>query len=172
MKHIKQKKLAFVFLLIVVSGLLFSGCGKKMNNGETHNVSFQEQAAAVYEAKTPYAGNASAVGKVTELLPFANNGERNGMELQTEAEPYGVTLEYKDLSRIPEMELKGNAYLMFCVIENLGQVTFNDQTGKTSVQFLRGDVFEYGNTAEFFAENKEQFISFANRLNDEILKTE
>ena len=70
------------------------------------------------------------------------------------------------------MELKGNAYLMFCLIENLGQVTFNDQTAKTSVQFLRGDVFEYGNTAEFFAENKEQFISFANRLNDEILKTE
>ncbi|MFR8974723.1 MAG: DUF4825 domain-containing protein, partial [Eubacteriales bacterium] len=87
-------------------------------------------------------------------------------------EPYGVTLEYKDLSRIPEMELKGNAYLMFCLIENLGQVTFNDQTAKTSVQFLRGDVLEYGNTAEFFAENKEQFISFANRLNDEILKTE
>lgn len=172
MKHIKQKKRPLVFLIIVVSGLLFSSCGKEMNNGEIYNASFQEQMATLYEAKTPYVGNASAVGEVIELLPFVKNGERNGMELQTEAEPYGITLQYKDLSRIPEMELKGNAYLMFCLIENLGQIAFNDQTAKTSVQFLRDDVLEYGNTAEFFAENKEQFISFANRLNDEILKTE
>ena len=172
MKHIKQKKRPLVFLIIVVSGLLFSSCGKEMNNGEIYNASFQEQMATLYETKTPYVGNASAVGEVIELLPFVKNCERNGMELQTEAEPYGITLQYKDLSRIPEMELKGNAYLMFCLIENLGQIAFNNQTAKTSDQFLRDDVLEYGNTAEFFAENKEQFISFANRLNDEILKTE
>lgn len=44
-------------------------------------------------AQVQYVGNASAVGKLTGLLPLHEYG--NGMELQTKEEPYGITINYK-----------------------------------------------------------------------------
>nr|WP_315024960.1 M56 family metallopeptidase [uncultured Aminipila sp.] len=48
----------------------------------------------VYEnAAVQYVGDASAVGKLVRLLPLHEYS--NGMELQTKAEPYGITVNYK-----------------------------------------------------------------------------
>lgn len=44
-------------------------------------------------ANVQYVGDASAVGKLVRLLPLHEYG--NGMELQTKAEPYGITVNYK-----------------------------------------------------------------------------
>ena len=165
------KKLALVLFFITLSGVIISGCGKKIQNSEidtasTDAISFQEQMLTLYEAKTPYIGNASAVGNIIGQLPFVK-AEQMGMELQTETEPFGVTVKYKDLSEVLEQELKSNAYLMFCLIDNLGRITFSDDF-KTTVCYSRNDVLEYGNSAEVFSENEETFAAFATQLQNGI----
>lgn len=63
-----------------------------INHGE-----MKERAAALIEAKTPYIGDNSKVGKLIGLMPMAEHFA--GMELQTEEEPYRITVNY-DLTEI------------------------------------------------------------------------
>ena len=92
---------------------------------------------SLFNAQTPYIGNASATGKILGLLsppPGFEFSDEGLMELQTSQEPYGLTVNYKindhgaavsDDGTLNTEEFEKQAILILTLIENLGSVTFD-----------------------------------------------
>ncbi len=86
--------------------------------------------SAMAAAKTPYVGNASAVGKVLSFSPLKSYNY-TGMSLQTVAEPYGITLNYiiAQPNLFTQEEIAAMAYLTamncFVLIDNVGTVVIS-----------------------------------------------
>ena len=110
-----------------------------INHGE-----MKERSASLIEAKTPYVGDNSKVGKLIGLMPLSKYF--SGMELQTSKEPFGITVNY-DLSeaggkvfesggeRAPtdsrgwdvnpyiKVQLSQNAAMLLSLVDNAGTVS-------------------------------------------------
>lgn len=94
--------------------------------------------------KGTYVGNNSAVGTILNKLPA--NEHLTGFSLKTNQPPYEITIAYKDFQYTdvkigkkeekqvsPETVLKGNAVVLFSLIENVDCIHFNLQNqGETS----------------------------------------
>ncbi|TJY40640.1 DUF4825 domain-containing protein [Cohnella pontilimi] len=93
--------------------------------------------------KTPYIGSASKVGGLISGLPRPEGLESNGIELQTTAQPYGLTIRYiKNDSAMgihegtinTEALYYRNSILLFSLIDNVDRVTYSiaDHTGQNA----------------------------------------
>lgn len=86
------------------------------------------------ENRTPYAGNAPALGK---LLSFMELDAHCTLELQTAQEPYGVTLHFtQPIEKNRRFLMEGNAYVLLALVDNLGQVSWDDPSGYTGTLTL------------------------------------
>lgn len=118
--------------------------------------------------KTPYIGNASRISEIARVLPVPGSGYvQRYISLETEVEPYGITLYYepkeelKNLLVYPQsspenteyQRMEKNALALFALVENAGKVTFkvkNEQSKgsldqnsyDSSHQFTREDLTE------------------------------
>lgn len=84
---------AAVFVMLGCSEI---AVGKDADRGAEAQDLVSEEAKGLYEAGTPYIGDASAVGKLLNLLAeygIMPDGERT-MELFTEEEPYGMAVHF------------------------------------------------------------------------------
>lgn len=77
--------------------------------------------------KTPYVGDAPAVSRLISNMDLDVSGT---LELQTVQEPYGVTIHFTDVIQenrrfVPE----GYAYVLLALVENLGEVHWDDPSG-------------------------------------------
>ena len=82
----------------------------------------------LYKAKNPYIGDASADGRLTQVLGVAQHMGDFKNELQTTSEPYGWTLKYEDSVRnstVFEARMKDYACVLLTLTDNLGEVTWN-----------------------------------------------
>ena len=76
------------------------------------------------DAKTPYCGDAAALGRIANILQIGNMGPYT-TELQTSREPYGWTLNFSQQISDPEKSLMiRNAYLMLALVDNLEEVWY------------------------------------------------
>ncbi|MBP0725772.1 DUF4825 domain-containing protein [Bacillus sp. RG28] len=83
--------------------------------------------------KTLYVGNASKVGGLTSGMPQPKGLEWNGMALQTTAQPYGVTFNYKINDSnygVKEREINSevfyrNSILLLSLIDNVDIITYS-----------------------------------------------
>ena len=86
------------------------------------------------EAKTPYVGNASAVGRLIGCTEIPQLGGYT-LSLQTGAEPYGCTVEFQTVmgteSRVDEI-MERAAFRLLALVGNLSEVswTYTDVTGE------------------------------------------
>lgn len=92
-------------------------------------VAIQPQTQALYEVRTPYVGNASAVGKVLrELSRWCGNGVLADytISLQTSDQPYGMTLQFTDPQKLPAIrqEMYRLTPLILALVDNLEQVNW------------------------------------------------
>jgi bla regulator protein blaR1 len=113
--------------------------------------------------KTLYVGNASKVGGLIGGLPKPEGLQGKGIELQTRAQPYGLTINYfmqdsTDLIKDGTMYngmLYRNSVLLLSLIDNVESVTYSigDGTGQLerymltreqADRLLGGDVRKYG----------------------------
>ena len=93
----------------------------------------EKQIKDLYNSKIKYVGDNSGVAKIAGLLPFAEGVKLENIELQTDGEPYGVTLNYiiddYDKAVIDDtVKSDGfykNAKLMLCLIDNADSITVN-----------------------------------------------
>lgn len=77
--------------------------------------------------KTPYVGNASAVGNLISNLDL---DAPTTIELQTAAEPYGVTIHFAEpIAENRRFLVEGNAYVLLALVVNLGEVHWDDPSG-------------------------------------------
>lgn len=82
-------------------------------------------AQKLYDAKLKYIGNHVGVGKVLSPLGSIKGLECTGFELQTTAEPYGMIISYRKTGDVDYDEMKRQAAVVLCLIENAGFVEYN-----------------------------------------------
>ena len=88
----------------------------------------------VYQTKTPYVGNAPAVGRVVSAVGFNLWGDYT-MELQTSAQPYRLTLNFSDSQSsqaFHPQDLYQDMAAALAVIGNLDEIecAFQDEDGQ------------------------------------------
>ena len=93
-------------------------------------------AQRLYEARTPYVGDATKVAQLTDLLHYREN--RETIALDTAASPYALTVHYKMLpgelfppgGRPPESMILENAGILFALVDNVDQLIFSFDDGQ------------------------------------------
>lgn len=79
------------------------------------------------ESKVPYVGDASALG---QLISNMDLDAPSTLELQTSQEPYGVTIHFTEvIAKNRRFMLEGNAYILLALVDNLGEVYWDDPSG-------------------------------------------
>ena len=112
-----MKKKVLAIMLVAVSIMLISACGKKEKLYEIPDLS---------QYKTDYVGDSSNVTNIVSGQEYPEGYSYDSIEIQSETEPYGLTVFLKDkpsASRI-EDELQVNADMTFNLIGNLGTLDY------------------------------------------------
>ena len=105
-------KKVILIILFTLSAILISACGRKEELYEIPNLS---------QYKTDYVGDSSNVINIVSSQEYPEGYSYDSIEIQSETEPYGLTVFLKDepsASRI-EDELQVNADMTFNLIGNL-----------------------------------------------------
>lgn len=127
-------------------------------------VIISQEAWDLYQVKTPYLGNAPALGRIAEALGIHLKLGSYTSSLQTSERPYGWTLEFSapmteaQASRM-NLLLTPRAVIMLALVENLDQVTwtYTDTKGafhsrtvtvEDAMDLLREQVSYYANAEE------------------------
>lgn len=151
-----MKKLLMFSMLL---SFILVGCGKPTNMTKLLNY------------KGSYVGDNSAVGHIIERLPA--HEYLDSFELQTNQEPYEVTINYKPFDEVTvELEngstskvalneiLKGNSMLILSLVTNAEIVNFNIEHQET-ITFDRATLSDdYGNNLESISENISSLQNF------------
>ena len=92
--------------------------------------------SAVFQTRHPYVGDMSQNGASANALNMVSYLGRFTNTLQTETEPYGWTMtlseEIPSAQRaVKERIMRSYAYVLLAVIDNLGEVSYEYQTGGT-----------------------------------------
>ncbi|MEG1457845.1 MAG: DUF4825 domain-containing protein, partial [Acetivibrio sp.] len=96
---------------------------------ETNGVSAEK----LWENRTEYVGNNSAVGNIISNLSFPNNISYKDFELHTKERPYAITVNFKTdtetrnyyAGELHQQEFMNNALIMFSLIGNAEYITFS-----------------------------------------------
>lgn len=130
-----------LLLLILLLSLVVWGCaGSDGGQGEAEGT-VSEQAEALYEAAVPYVGDASAVGNLLDLLRQQDclPDQKCTLELQTEEEPYGFVLGFREEEASGETmdRLAYSGTLLLALIGNLEEIQweFPSEDGESMVTY-------------------------------------
>ena len=118
-----MKKKVLAIMLVAVSIMLISACGKKEKLYEIPDLS---------QYKTDYVGDSSKVINIVSGQEYPEGYSYDSIEIQSETEPYGLTVFLKDeLSAVKlEDELQVNADMTFDLIGNLGTIDYKTADSK------------------------------------------
>ena len=84
--------------------------------------------------RTPYVGNAPAVDR---LISNMDLDAGHTLELQTAQEPYGMTIHFdQPIAENRRFMVEGNAYILLALVDNLGEVHWDDPNGYTDTLTL------------------------------------
>lgn len=127
--------------------------------------------------RSKYIGDASNVSNLLNKLPYGDR--KNGISLETDRSPYGITVNYNldDVDNIQENvhliepTLIDNALIIFSLIENVETVNFNILSEKEyKFQFTRTEMQEYFDKDLWeYSSNKRSFADFLMDISFEIL---
>ena len=118
-----MKKKVLAIMLVTMSIMLISACGKKEKLYEIPDLS---------QYKTDYVGDSSKVINIVSGQEYPEGYSYDSIEIQSETEPYGLTVFLKDeLSAVKlEDELQVNADMTFDLIGNLGTIDYKTADSK------------------------------------------
>ena len=90
----------------------------------------------IFQYKNSYVGDNSAVGNIVNQLAHSN--ELKQISLHTKEQPYGITLEYNDITaKNADKEIKetviANATYLFALIQNVDWITFKFSANEFTV---------------------------------------
>lgn len=126
--------------------------------------SYPDNLEQMYQWRTPYVGDNSAVGNITDAW-FTDETQplvKNGFELQTSTEPYGITLHLlsdetaENAYQANAVYLETDAALLFSLIQNVGTVSIdiNKQNvgtfDRTSMEESLGNLWAQSESYEDF----------------------
>ena len=119
----KRTPIFYISMLFVL--IVLSGCSQNADSK-----------ADIFQYKNSYVGDNSAVGNIVNQLAHSN--EIKQISLHTKEQPYGITLEYNDITaKNATKEMKetviANATYLFALIQNVDWVTFKFSTNEFTV---------------------------------------
>ena len=158
-------KILVPVIIIILLSLIGLGCG---SSNKTSN-----QIDDLLKYKGSYVGDNSAVGNIIAMLPA--NVYNAGFSLQTNKEPYEITINYKANknlgeenynnfwnSKKPNEFLEKDAVVLLSLIPNADIVEFNvDNVGEKSYKYARKDLVQkYGGDLKDLFKDKTSFKNF------------
>lgn len=119
------------------------------------------KALELYEARTPYMGDAPALGNLLEVLDLSCRSGEYTMALQTSSRPYRLTLNYTG-SRDPSPDVY--VTLLLALVENLEEVewTWTDENGTFHSRVITAEDTGAGQTASAFIEENWDVVNVEN----------
>ena len=118
-----MKKKVLAIMLVAMSIMLISACGKNEKLYEIPDLS---------QYKTDYVGDSSNVINIVSGQEYPEGYSYDSIEIQSETEPYGLTVFLKDDRSAVELEdeLQVNADMTFDLIGNLGTIDYKTADSK------------------------------------------
>ena len=118
-----MKKKVLAIMLVAMSIMLISACGKKEKLYEIPDLS---------QYKTDYVGDSSKVINIVSGQEYPEGYSYDSIEIQSETEPYGLTVFLKDETSAAKLEdeLQVNADMTFDLIGNLGTIDYKTADSK------------------------------------------
>ncbi len=132
-KTLKIILVCFIIILLGIGGVvLLNTMPIKINNsGNDNDIDGYADLKKISSYKTSNVGDASKVGSIIENLPQPDPYHiQNMFSLQTDNEPYGLTVYYEYVDYEGESEpfylstMDNNALILFTYIDNLDHITF------------------------------------------------
>ena len=120
-------KKVLAIMLVAVSIMVISACGKKEKLYEIPNLS---------QYKTDYVGDSSNVINIVSGQEYPEGYSYDSIEIQSETEPYGLTVFLKDKPSAVKLEdeLQANADMTFNLIGNLGTIDYKTADSKEIIE--------------------------------------
>lgn len=167
--YLKRPKViwsALAALAVIVVGAL---CLTNALDGTSKEVNGYN-AATLYKYKTKYVGDVSKVGGLTSNLPYTQY--KNGISLQTQAEPYGITVNYTltpdNFSQIVsngKAKVIQNAAVIFCLVDNVSIIRFKFDDGSS----IHTYAFERKGLSDAFGHDFREYSASLAKFEDEFL---
>lgn len=106
-----------IFAIVLVSSL--SACGKTEESDKDYDL---------LQYKTDYVGDAPNVVNIVSHQKYPEEYSYDSIEIQSETEPFGLTVFLKGESSVAKLEdkLQSNANITFDLIGNLGTITYKN----------------------------------------------
>ena len=141
MKRVLYPMLCFVFIIAVVFGILYGVDHNRMKNNEpvvfsTWGAKYalpaeeqkDKQIEELYKFKDVLIGNASNIRELVDKTNLTGYPV-NGIELKTDAEPYGLTVNFmvdnrKNYRNIDENSLNRMSGLIFSLVKNVDEIRY------------------------------------------------
>ncbi|WP_291575890.1 DUF4825 domain-containing protein [Clostridium sp. UBA4548] len=170
----KNKFKVLVPVILTVS-LSLIGCGNnsdKISNQDGKTTS-QIETYDLIKYKDSYVGDNSSVGNIIAKLP--GNEYNAGFSLQTDKEPYGITINYKAKESLGEDSynkfwsdkkvtefLEKNAVVLLSLVQNAEVIEFNvDSIGEVNYKYDRKSLEQkYGGNLKDLFKNDNSFKNF------------
>ncbi len=175
---LNYKKPAFWMIAAGLAAVIALCIGLAANPKSTQGPS--DYADKLWQHRTAYIGNNSAVGNIISALEFPDGIVYDGFELQTSERPYMLTINLKTDAKtrnyytgaIHEAPFQINACILFSLIENAEYITFSLDDGiyePYSMQYT-SDWAESASEADPWEESKtlEEFEKLLIKINDRV----
>ena len=172
-----KNKFKILIPVIILLSLNLIGCESnppKMSNQDT-KTTLQVKTYDLIKYKDSYVGDNSSVGNIIAKLPA--NAYNAGFSLQTNKEPYGITINYKPNQNSDKKDynefwsskninelLEKNAVVLLSLIQNADVIEFNvDEIGEKSYKYDKASLEQKcgGNLKNLF-EDDNSFEKFLN----------
>lgn len=139
----KQPTVWAMVLAVLLVGAAVAGLACNPGSTRSWPMNWNRKAASplerIYQWRTPYVGDASAVGNITDAwLPMADL-KKDGFELKTDQEPYQATIRFLSGEEAEagfeeiEAAAEANAVILFSLVENLGRIAIDIDGGTVAV---------------------------------------
>jgi hypothetical protein len=149
------KKTGVILSALMFFALVLAGC-QSSNTAETQE---KEKFQEYYDARVQHLGDNSKVSALLDTIGAGALGEYT-IALNTDKEPYGLTVNYSKLKNEGDEAKFGNtgrieyACFALALIENLSEIDVNykDHIYRLTIaeanEIVKGDIKDYGRTAE------------------------
>lgn len=128
-----KKKMWSMAVLVAVICVGIIGC----RGGQS------DESASIYDYKTEYVGDNSKVVQIVNGMEYPDGIQYDSIEIQSQTQPYGLTVYVLEDRGITQDELFKNAVMTFALIDNLSELKYVDSsTDETIAEFTRTSVDE------------------------------